>query len=1094
MRSERSLSTITLGMTALLTTTACPTDLTVTGPVDLTQVVEAQFDPTNPIPVLTLVPSPTGLAQNPDGPGLSVTAAPCELPTTKQCLQFVTGWPTTTPITLFFSGLLDETTIKSGIKLFEVAGSPIRVPSPVDYTFVVQDPRPAPNPGCMMGGNGSDPERTYGDGQIAPGIALVLTPARPLKPGTDYILLVEASAEGGLRAANGSVVEPSSLFSLMNLPPEEAPVTMDGTVTNALLRSNLQSLIIPAVIERRDENNNAPIYSDLSDAERAMVDGAVQARAGALFGLYSFFDQVIRPIDAAGLTSRDKLVFANAWQTGDVPVEIMFDPAKEILPFPNVELLTVPTGPGLSQVRVNLSRKPACQIDPMTMMEIPARDCDTTTSSITKGQLNTMTGFSNTAPIDIPVNGDVDPASLAGNVVMYPINDQGAVSGTAVELDFRVTNASSTAPGLIQIVPRQPLDQNALYVVGLERGILDTSGKAVAANSTYSLLKTPVELINSMNEVLPAVRPVLECSTASTLGRVASDAEVAGIAAQLENLLVRPRWQVALQALEGLSTPIPRTDVLMAFTYKTADVTSTLDAIRGPDMMAGALDGWDQVAAAAMLPRLSPAFRTVTGTAAIYGFLGLVDNFCVSACEAGATQGIPANMCRQGDGSANPALEGHPTCQLVLNLYAGNLRQIEGRLLTTYKITSGSPYTAGGFDPRKFAFGMPAFTPPTFDMVPVWFVTGAGTSSVAPAPATIVQHGFGSNKEAGFLMANALAAAGHATVLMDLPFHGSRASDLINNMTSAPCVTQAPETVMCDAQAGTCTGGCDDVQDPSGTGMLSANLFATRDNFRQAVIDHLVLMRALRVESMAGGVLPYVDGTNITYVGQSLGGITGGNFAAFAPELSAIVLNVPGGGLVDILLGTVPQINAPLYAALSSTGNCKLVNPANPASGCQDEPVFRTFKTIAQWVLDPGDPASNSIGVDETHGGISPLTSDKVLIQMATPDPVVPNSTTRALGRAYGFNPDSNAMDSHFQTWDFSAYGDTNCHAWLFAPICGDGAFPGGVPVLGSICATFGAQEQAATFLATGGMTVTARKSSIQLPLPPPLPNACPTF
>lgn len=65
--------------------------------------VVAQFDPSNPVAVLQIVPSPTALAQNPDGSinQAAVAPEPCELPTQAQCLQFVEGWPITTPITLY---------------------------------------------------------------------------------------------------------------------------------------------------------------------------------------------------------------------------------------------------------------------------------------------------------------------------------------------------------------------------------------------------------------------------------------------------------------------------------------------------------------------------------------------------------------------------------------------------------------------------------------------------------------------------------------------------------------------------------------------------------------------------------------------------------------------------------------------------------------------------------------------------------------------------------------------------------------------------------------------------------------------------------
>ena len=125
-----------------LSTIACAPDLEISDPIDPNTVTVAQFDPTNPVPILQIIPSPTGLAQNQDGPGLSVDTYPCEGATTKQCLQFVDGWPTTTPITLYFSGPLDPATITDGIRLIAREGP---IPTFVDFTVTSSAPRAPPS-------------------------------------------------------------------------------------------------------------------------------------------------------------------------------------------------------------------------------------------------------------------------------------------------------------------------------------------------------------------------------------------------------------------------------------------------------------------------------------------------------------------------------------------------------------------------------------------------------------------------------------------------------------------------------------------------------------------------------------------------------------------------------------------------------------------------------------------------------------------------------------------------------------------------------------------------------------------------------------
>ena len=61
----RGIATLLIGATAFAI--GCAKEIPFTEPVARDSVVVAQFDPTNPIPVLQLVPAPTSLAQNIDG-------------------------------------------------------------------------------------------------------------------------------------------------------------------------------------------------------------------------------------------------------------------------------------------------------------------------------------------------------------------------------------------------------------------------------------------------------------------------------------------------------------------------------------------------------------------------------------------------------------------------------------------------------------------------------------------------------------------------------------------------------------------------------------------------------------------------------------------------------------------------------------------------------------------------------------------------------------------------------------------------------------------------------------------------------------------
>lgn len=1043
-------------------------------PVDLTTVVTAQFDPTNPIPVLQLVPSPTFLAQDPatgllamdpNRPGQKVVEPePCELPTSAQCLAFVDGWPTTTPITLFFSGELDETTIKSGIKVFERTATAPGL-APVEYEFRTGARDPV-NAACQTVYN-------YTAADEAPGIQVQLAPTTPLKPGTQYFVFVESHADGGLRTATGNVVEPSALFHLLNVTDDAGdPVTAEGQINSALLRSNVQGLVLRRAFPGRT-------VEELSTEELAAFAAGVQATGKTLYGLYLFFDGVIDlAVQANIVDDRNKLILTNTWSTGRDATTVAFDPANGVVPFPNSQLLT--TGDVTGQVQVNLPNDP---------------NGSATAQALIRG-LNTLNGFSTTAPMTINFTRNIDASTLDGNILLYRAN--GAMLDPAPH-PISISTSSAAAGGLATVViqPLLPLQDNAHYVVVVKRGIKDSDGFDVGTQSTFKLLMTPAPLISGTT-VLPPVEPALQCSFVGITGSLGTDPQVQGLATQIETLpemggLGHSKWLTAIGLATAEPVAVPAGDLLFAYSYNTQDITGLMETVR--DQL---LPAWDTATPG---PRLLFTGIELTGTASIANAVGLVPNLCLPLCQTG--QLVP-DIAPADCGSAaapNPAIYNTTLCRTAEQLIAGNLARARLYLMRTYRSTVGSPYTAGTFTPQTLMS-------PVIENTQVWILEGNGAAPANGRPAAVVQHGLGSQKEAGFLAANTLTGAYEATVqydngvdfasgdwvtvLMDLPFHGSRASDITRNVggNEIPCVDTSstglpnidPGNVTCDPQTGVCTGGCDDVQDSSGTGFLSTNVFGARDNFRQSLIDHLTLLYTLKQEGQAGGVLDgVIDGSHVGYIGQSLGGITGGNLAAVAPDnLQTTVLNVAGGSLTTVLLNTVPQISAGLFVALNAAGVCEYNEPGNPISGCQDTPAFRQFLLTAQWALDPGDPLATSVGVNRNFG------PENVLMQMVMPDKVVTNQASYFLAGAYGFlPPENNPRANHFNVYDLSALPAANtgsgCHGFLFAPFTAGGMC--GECLSDALCNTTGAQLQALSFLESGGTTIPSTKPLALNPL-----------
>jgi hypothetical protein len=253
------------------------------------------------------------------------------------------------------------------------------------------------------------------------------------------------------------------------------------------------------------------------------------------------------------------------------------------------------------------------------------------------------------------------------------------------------------------------------------------------------------------------------------------------------------------------------------------------------------------------------------------------------------------------------------------------------------------------------------------------------------------------------------------------------------------------------------------------------NFFATRDNFRQQVIDLAQLVRVVKgsgptsLSAQAGGAAASpglsFDMTHLGYVGQSLGGILGTLYNAVSPDTTNVVLNVPGGDLPQIILGApsfVPYRNA-FVAALAAQGI---------AAGT---PAFDQFIGIAQWILDPADPANMAWRL--THpvdvGGVSaPSASRRAFIQFIEGDETVPNFSNLALvtgaNRMFRPTPPSFNCSKPLYCYEFTEARDgfdttsapTNMrHGFLLAP---PSATPAGIAL------TAKAQSQAASFLALG--------------------------
>ncbi|VAW89586.1 Lipase-like protein [hydrothermal vent metagenome] len=328
----------------------------------------------------------------------------------------------------------------------------------------------------------------------------------------------------------------------------------------------------------------------------------------------------------------------------------------------------------------------------------------------------------------------------------------------------------------------------------------------------------------------------------------------------------------------------------------------------------------------------------------------------------------------------------------------------------------------------------------------------------APWPVVIFQHGITSNRSAMLAIADALASAGFAAVAIDMPLHGLAAAsplysgiertfdlDLVNNTTGAP--------------------GSDTIADTSGTHYINlTNLAVTRDNVRQSVADLFALFDSLNTMDYDTGGADF-DMANVYFIGHSLGAMAGIPFLALEPNVNEAVLGMPGSGIAKLLDGSA-SFGPVIAAGLAAAGVVK---------GTAD---YESFMGAAQTLVDSGDPGNYATLAATGRGlllfevvgdGASNLPDQVIPINVMAdaPDGTIPAplSGTDPLATLLGLTRFSSTDASGGQKLAqirFTA-GD---HASLLDPT-------------ENATATTVMQGAAATFLATGGLTVSISDTSV---------------
>jgi len=602
------------------------------------------------------------------------------------------------------------------------------------------------------------------------------------------------------------------------------------------------------------------------------------------------------------------------------PFFALFDPANSVIPFPNNVLFS-----GSTDGTLNIPLNPAT-FDPADPYADPT------------AAMNTLDGFSTSAPISTGFNAAIAPASIDPySVRLFEVTADPyttAVTGIVGELvqgrDYMAL-PSPADPTKLVLKPLLPLKPATHYLAVLTSGLTDNAGNRALPSFVFGFLKQTTPLVDANgHSLIPA-----------------DDAS----AQQLEPLRQLTQAMLGFAATQGVNPA----DVAICWTFKTQTLNQVLPAIEAESF------NNPYTAAVNFITNAAPPSPQTNyrGVLDIYTFIQVNDPY--------GTKGL-------------------------VDLYAsgtGPLANVASVVIGEVDLSYYLDVPANANDPTPlastFSFNPGSSLPVTKSVQTVPFLLTV-PNSAGPWPVVIFQHGFTVDKSVVMGIAGSLAQAGFATIAIDAVLHGDRtfALDFVTPVYD-PVKDRYSNIWVPDGNP-----------DPSGTHYLNlGHLLTARDNVRQSVADLIHLTRLIENQTMdvvnnADGSPAYQGGDGVAdlysglgsvagFVGHSNGGILGTMLAATDPYVQTFVLANPGGVYSDIFQNSVeisPLVNAGLAAKGVTIGS----------------PDYFAFLAAAQTVADDADPFN--------YAPLAAAAGKNILLFKQLNDQVVPNASTDLLSGA----------------------------------------------------------------------------------------------
>ncbi len=285
------------------------------------------------------------------------------------------------------------------------------------------------------------------------------------------------------------------------------------------------------------------------------------------------------------------------------------------------------------------------------------------------------------------------------------------------------------------------------------------------------------------------------------------------------------------------------------------------------------------------------------------------------------------------------------------------------------------PFDGYGLDPtsQHLTFANPVPVATSIENIPLLVtVPNENSGMIMPDdgwPVVIFQHGITRNRSDMLAIADTMASVGYVVVAIDLPLHG------ITDVTSPLYIENTPFGPFSTERTFDMDLDQDGEIDSSAAYYINlTNLLVSRDNLRQGVADLFTLVNSIPGMDLNMDGTGDLNAANVSFVGLSLGGITGSTFLAMDPDVQSGMLSAPGGGIASLLVGS-PTFGPSILEGLAQVD----VVPGTAE--------FNLFILATQTVIDSGDPIN--------FASLTNL-NNNVLLHEILGDQVVPNAVENA--------------------------------------------------------------------------------------------------